>query len=343
MRLSSPPTLMTVITLFALLAFAAPQAVAGPNAGGTLITYNPRIVAEATGSGSLSICAQGIIPTSCPDSAASCRIDGATSSDPAIFKVYAAFPAGSAPRLMGIAWGITSSAPVIVQGGMCGDFELPDAGWPAGPYPLGNSVTWNTVQQGLLTPVYWFRAYGGGVYSGQVVLGPNPSQGGKFGDDTVPATLDDIVGYGRMGFDVPGQPACTIAPPLPGACCHGDGTCSFVLQTDCEGVWHGGFDCTMYACPQPTGACCNLTTGACTVTLQSACQEEWLGALTTCSIEDCLGLTGGCCTNGVCTQILHSLCMGTWLGVGVICNAANCQPSVPVDHKSWGRIKKSYR
>jgi hypothetical protein len=323
-------------------------AFAGFNAGGTLVAHDIG-VAIATTDGS-SYCTQGIALQSC--AGADAEIDGTVASTAAYFRLYAAFPPASTPRMMGITFGIANAAPVILAGGTCGDFELPDTGWPKGPngspsvpWPLGNSVTWNTVQLTTLTPVYWFEAY---AYPGLIEFGPNPTQGGTIGDDAVPAVLDDIYAYSKMGFDVPGVVACPFVPPTPGACCLTDGTCTFILQADCHGAWHAGFDCTTYACPLPTGSCC-MHDGSCTVGLASACTGTWT-MFGTCTPNLCPKPTGACCqhSTGACEILTQAACSAkptaerwAWLGMDTICDPVGCDV-VPVEQHSWGQIKSLY-
>ena len=80
--------------------------------------------------GSASICGQGYVPPTCEDMDP--RIDGATAGDGAIFKVYAVFPFGRSPRVMGLTWGIDYDANniIVTNWGNCGDFELNDTNWP---------------------------------------------------------------------------------------------------------------------------------------------------------------------------------------------------------------------
>jgi hypothetical protein len=68
--------------------------------------------------------------------------------------------------------------------------------------------------------------------------------------------LDDIVDYGRMGFDVPGYSACpTGALPQPGSCCTADGSCTVTLEADCiYGTWTLQGVCLPNTCVIPTPA-----------------------------------------------------------------------------------------
>jgi hypothetical protein len=286
------------------------MAFAGPNAGGTLIAHDANLLMSAT-DGLVSICGQGLPLDVCEN--ADIEIDGTSAADVSIFKVYAAFAIGSAPRLMGIAWGVTYDPDnlFLTAWGKCGDFELNDDPWPSSG--SGSSVTWNTVQQGYLTPVYWFGAY---TYGNPTLfnLGPNPSQGGVFGDDTVPAILDAITCFGAMGFDTAGHVCCPqIGPPI-GACCDpATGACALTSEADCQPprIWHPEWTTCepTNPCPQPQpyGACCDPATGLCTFTLEA----------------DCLA-----------PNVWH----GDW-----VCDPNPCPPPTPVETKSWGQIKANYR
>jgi len=291
----------------AVLACASTLALAGPNAGGKLEAHDANLLMSAT-NGSVSVCGQGLVPASCD--VIDTEIDGANAADPSVFKVYAAFAPTSNPRLMGLTWGVYYDAGNLILStwAMCGDFELNDANWPAPG--SGSSVTYNTVQQGLLTPVYWFAAYS---YYGNPTLfqlGPNPSQGGTFGDDTVPAILDPIAGYGAMGFDMPGVLDCPTETQIFGACCIGV-ECTLTTQADCAGTWLGeGTACQpVNPCqPTPTGACCVGT--VCSVGTQADCEAQG----------------------------------GTYQGDDSTCGPPNpCEPVIPVEKGTWGNIKHIYR
>jgi len=169
----------------------------------------------------------------------------------ALCRVYALFHPLSSPRLMGITWGIDYDADNIFLTGWdrCGDFELGDTEWPAPGF--GTTVTWNTLQTGHAVPVYWFAAYTYGA-AGTLDLAPNPTQGGWFGDDTVPAVLDPIADFGRLGFQTVGYTPC---PLLLGACCATDGSCTLETEEGCPPPfeWHPQWNsCDPNPCPPPT-------------------------------------------------------------------------------------------
>jgi len=284
------------------------MALAGPNQGGTLVAHDAGLLLSAT-NGSASICGQGSNLASCD--AAVTEIDGAGNlgGDAAIWKVYAAFVPGSSPRLMGLTWGVTYDMSNIILPfyGKCGDFELNDDGWPQSG--KGSTVTWNTVQTSILTAVYYFGAYTYGA-PGVLALGPNPSQGGYFGDDSVPAILDPIAGYGAMGFDMPGALVCPGVVPT-GACCDPNtGGCVLTPADQCMApdVWHPEWQsCDPNPCPPPQviGACCNPDTGECVLTTAADCAYNWHPEWTSCDPNP-------------------------------------CPPPTPAEKASWGQIKHAY-
>jgi len=285
------------------------MAYAGPNAGGTLIVQDANLTMLGT-DGNVSICGQGLIPQHCTE--ADVQIDGAAAGAEAVFKVYAAFLEGTSPRLMGLTWGVLydDSNIILPYFGKCGDFELNDDGWPAPG--TGSSVTWNNVQTAYLVPVYWFGAYTYGA-AGTFCTGPNPGQGGVFGDDTIPAILDPIMGYSCMGFDMPGILVCPVQEIL--------------------------------------GACCDPATGGCTITTEAGCvapliwHPEWLS----CDPNPCPPppIPVVCCTPaGVCFLVLSAEeCMdpNVYHPEWTSCDPNPCEPPVPVQNNSWGQIKNIYR
>jgi hypothetical protein len=216
------------------------------NQGGVLVVHDAHLLLSAT-DGSVPVCGQGAVLDQCPYQ--DVRLDGSSSAAPAVFKVYAAFPSTTPPRLMGVTWGVDFDlAGLNLAGsGMCGDFELNDTGWPCSH--CGSTVIWSTPQTQILVPVYWFAAYRAGDPS-LFRLGPHPAQGGMFGDDAVPSHLEPITGYGAMGFDTPGIMVCP-GTEAAGACCDGSGACTLVGQAGClpPSLWMGvGTSCDTGPC-----------------------------------------------------------------------------------------------
>ncbi len=119
-----------------------------------------------------------------------------------IAAVWAVFWPGTNPRVSAVSFGLAwddSNPLTIVDYGHCGQFELASPGWPKEPH-TGTAVTWDHTFQSQCVPVYWFAAYS---YYGplEVELTPHPRQGGWFADDSVPAVLDEISGYGSLGLN----------------------------------------------------------------------------------------------------------------------------------------------
>lgn len=291
----------------ALLAVAAlscmgSAALAGPNADGTLIAalsvgtvYTPDIT-DYCGSSTTTDC-NGAVTSH-------------TGDTPAVINVIAAFP--GAARLAGLTFGVSySGGVVILDGGACGDFELPDGTWPASG--SGNAVTWSSAQTSQLVECYWFAAYNYGGGAETFALIPHPTQGGNFADDDVPSNIDPIAGFGVFGFNAPGAGPCPSAP-RPGACCLQDGSCVITpTAAECEalGGTYQGDDttCEGVVCdqPDPTGACCIGT--------------------------DCVVLTAlECEARG-----------GDYQGDDVPCVPGETCVPVPTIESSWGTIKTTYR
>jgi hypothetical protein len=331
-------TMKKFLMAVAALACVSGLAFAGPNVGGTLVVHDASLLLSQT-DGTIPVCGQGNIPATCD--ATDPEIDGATAADPAIFKVYAAFPEGSAPRMMGLTWGVNYDPNVVVltTWGMCGNFELNDTNWPAPG--SGSSVTYDSPQTGLLTTVYWFAAYNYNGVPAQFQLGPNPSQGGVFGDDSVPAILDPIEGYGTLGFDMAGVRACPV-PPQQGACCDPcTAECTLQFAADCTGTFMGsGTACDPNPCvPPPSGACC--IGPDCTSVPQCLCQGTYLGDGVLCDPNPCVTHQGACCAaDESCSISGPDDCNGTYMGDDTVCEPNPCV--TPTKTTSWGTIKNIY-
>jgi len=261
-----------ILTAVAVLACFSTLAVAGPNAGGTLIIVTDGLIYCADdepycGSGSIQDCRDGVT-----------RVDGA-SLNPVVLNVLAAFHESTSPRLSGVTFGIAyNSAEVFIAALFsCGDFELPDGDWPVSG--TGTAVTWNAAQTGQINDVYWIAAYNYYGNPNQLGLIPHPSQGASFADDSIPPEIDPIAGLGAFGFDTEGDLPCT-EPDLLGACCDIDrGDCTVTAEFECVGDWLLGQSCEPNPCPEPPlGACCDPGTGGCSMRTQAECEDlgrEW--------------------------------------------------------------------
>lgn len=280
-------------------------ALAGPNAGGTIIVHNPRLAYPGHGQ---SACGLGQEPASCES--AITEIDGGDNAF-VVWKVYAAFIPCSAPRLKGVSWGIHyDPAVIIVDDGACDGWvaepqDMPGPGWPG--TDTGDTVVFTDTQTTTLVELYWFAGY---AYNGVPSIfalrdHPDPSYGGRFMDDAAPQPdFDPIAGYGTLGFNQPGRVWCPDEN-LFGACCVGE---------------------------------------ICTLTCESGCQGQWMGPFTTCDPNPCFFEPGACCTGEECITLTPDGCDrigGTYMGDGTTCDPNPC-PVTPVQNQSWGRIKTRY-
>lgn len=269
-------------------------AFAGPNANGTLIVHNPGLDYSADwpycGDTPLGMCADGVV---------NLDIAGGTG----VWKVYAAFPEGSSPRLSGATFGVdyTAGNVYVIDYGTCGDFEIVDSGWPA--QGTGVGMTFNEAQTGLLTELYWFAGYNYYAAPATFSVIAHPVQGGTFADDSVPPDVDTVTDYGVLGFD--GGAGYLPCPEMPteGACCSEFGDCTITPPDQCDGEWVGG-ECDPNPCPPLIGACCVGNQGDCFMLEYYECLQE-----------------------------------GDW--VGGPCDPNPCV--IPTIDASWGTIKATYR
>jgi hypothetical protein len=186
-----------------------------------------------------------------------------------IWKVYAAFPAGSHPRLNTVGWAIqfpdAATSPLsyvnVTGGGIADedgpgtDFFIGSLGFPtASGGQIGQSFPTGPRTTTVVT-LFYFYGFGysatGPLPTWSVVGNSNPFNR-FFGDDAFPANVDPIMGYGSLGFGTPGStPMCSA-----GACCHDDGACTYTIQANCGGpaIWQGeGTICNPNPCPDPAG------------------------------------------------------------------------------------------
>jgi len=298
-----------------VLAIASGPALAGPNENGQLMVHNTGVA--------WSTDPFPTVQPACLEIVNTVEMAGtpAAQSVPVVWKVYAVFPLANSPRLMTVGWGINfnpvaDGGVVIEQNGPAGPgvFNIVSAGWPpalgstAGD--VGMSFT-DSTRISHVTECWWFSgyAYAGSLGEPQMFsVVPNIfSINQIFGDDAFPSNADPITGYGRLGF---GQPGYTYCPTgiVTGACCFTTGVCEMLSAVDCQtagGSFLGG-DCTPVLCPViKYGACCVGT--ACNV------------------------VTAAACTNAG----------GNYFGDDTTCEPTPCV--IPVETKSWGQIKSSYR
>lgn len=283
---------------------AAATAWAGPNANGTLV------VGLSVG----TIFTGDNVPYCGSATAASCDgIVASTSQEGGVvLNVFAAFPPAASPRLSGLTFGVEYASGEgfsFADGGMCGDFELSEATWPASG--SGTAVTWGAAETSTLTEVYWFGVYSYDSYGpGAFCLIPNPVQGANFADDDTPANVDPIAALGCFGFHGGNSSLPCPATETAQACCFDDGSCELLLPDDCEvsgGSAGSGPSCNPNPCPQPAlGACC----------VDEECVIR--------TAADCLALGG------------------EFAGDGTTCEGLDCG-AIPTNETSWGRVKDRYR
>jgi len=299
-----------------VLAIASAPALAGPNAGGILMVHNTGMAWSGDGLPTTPVpTCEGAnleVPWSAADPALSENV---------IWKVYAAFPEGSSPRVKTCGWGI--GYPSIGGGGITVEhndaqnaavFYITSAGWPGSGTQVGMSFT-DGARTDRVNELWWFSgyAYAGGAGEGQLfAVIPNSAPGNRiFGDDAFPTNEDPIAGYGSLGFGTLGEVLCPPPLPVPGACCFPNGDCVMLLAVDCVAAPGGSFvggDCVVGLCP--------------------------------------IAYTGACCVNYVCSIVSPENCAaaaGTYYGNDSLCDPTPCPIPVPTEAKSWGQIKNNYR
>ncbi len=335
--------LASIVHAAMLCLLAGSAAWAGPNEGGTLVLHsNPSLAycvdtPDYCGQSGLSSCGQAIT-----------QVPIATSI---VFFALAAFPADSSPRMSGIHFGIEydASRVTLLAWRTCADFELASSNWPD---PSGHSaMTWNEPQTAHLTEVYWFAGYS---YDATTLsVAPSTVDGGHFGDDSIPSIIDQIAGYGSLGFDQPGTRACPNSGGGMGACCD-PCNCTILSADECAaqgGIYLGdGTSCdpSPCECPPPLGACCIGC--ECVVTTEGDCLGQggvFFGPDSNCSQPICgEGPPIACClSDGTCLITTPCGCTqigGVWDGESMSCEPNPCQP-VAIDKGSWGRMKSHYR
>lgn len=288
---------------------------AGPNAGGTLIISLSEGWAQ-------SLDVDGCDASGLPD-CESAITNAPAGTTPVMLHVLAAFhlPGG---RLSGVVWGVgyDPEQVSITDHGPCGDFELSDANWPASG--SGTAITWFSPQVDRLVPVYWFAAYGDD--GAALNLGPHPRHGGQFGDDSIPSMLDEIAGFGSMGFGV--NPGSVVCPVPTGACCYPDGTCEITTAPACGGVYQGDeVACDPNPCPDTiTGACC-FPDATCLELSDGDCASQggfYQGDGSLCDPNPCPWMGACCSSDGTCELTTEAACGGTYQGDGTGCDPNPC-------------------
>lgn len=332
--------------LLVVVACSASVAAAGPNAGGVLVVHDTGLRDTAGDAGPPF---GGPVPTSCADVDVQAPLDGVR----CIWKIYAAFPTGSSPRLNALAFGeglapmgdgyITMSAGAMVN---AADFEVSQDGWPLlNDGSVGLSFPSSGTKTTLMTEVYWFYGYAYGGLSGTAVqyfcAKPHRVQASVFVDDAPIRRSDPIAGYGCLGFGGPGHAPCPVPPQPTGACCAATGTCAVTEQEQCTGTWSAGSACSPNPCPQPTGACC--WNGHCWVEQESQCASMYGTTWTmsgACVPNVCPQPPGRCChLDGTCAETTEAECTGgVWEYYGS-CDPNPClQPGACCDFTTHGCV-----
>ena len=350
-----------LLCVLVALGLTASVASAGPNAGGVLWVHDTGVAFSSD-------------PMTFPPAPANCAgvdnqmplWDGVNPAEPEnrIWTVYAAFPAGSSPRLYSVGWGTqfpeiaTSAASyVVVTAGDRPNGETASTIFfiGVGGFPTASGGTiGQTFPQGartdLVTALFSFWGYAASDGSASPTWSTVPKVGdANFGDDASPgANTDPIMGYGSLGFGAPGTTPCPVPDPNAlAACCDVAGTlCVVTTQADCAApnVWHRDlYTCDPNPCPVPTGACC-LPDGRCFATpcppppvpdilcpntTAAACAEvggTYMGDGVTCDPSPCAP-TGACCfPDGTCHVYVQVDCTGDWTQSGT-CEPFNTCPA----------------
>jgi len=292
----------------AILCIAGPALATGPNAGGTLVIHYTGLVFSA-------VADLPVPPVTTPPADCASVLPESPEADvthQVVWKVYAAFPDGSSPRVKGLAWGIAGTGSLYVTTAGLPDppncFQVVQGSWPSPPGSIGQSFVFTQTTQ--LVEAYWFGgyAYGGALFS----AAPHATNTTAFVDDATPGNVDPIVGFSSIGFGAPGVKVCPQIVVPDGACCHPDGTCEVLPQDACvdPSVFYGG-DCLPGLCPPPPvyGACCDEATWTCTIVTAEVCAAQG----------------------------------GTYGGDNSTCAPPFCTFINPTENTSWGHIKANYR
>jgi hypothetical protein len=329
----------------------ASAARAGPNAGGVLWVHDTGLIHSTDPPGPPVSPA----PTDCSG------VDNqqALQEIKTVWKVYAAFPAGTSPRLKGVSWGLAIAAVgdgyVAIDPGGCG---LPNADGP-GTDLAGTRGGWPSTDGGMIeqffptgprtatvVELYYFSGYGyGGLSRTPQSFGTVPHADAAnrfFLDDATPHNADPIMGYGSLGFGQAGMTPCPTRDPN-AVCCAPAGACIVTTVENCSApdVWHPEWlTCEANPCPPPTGACC-YEGGFCEVTLETRCPEDsgtYRGDLTVCDPNPCR-VYGVCCTpTGSCTVTTQEDCAApsVWNSDELTCATNPCPQPIAGTILAWG-------
>ncbi len=346
----------TLLSVLVMLLIAGAPALAGPNQNGVIVVHDTGI------EGTVPLPPASTTPT-CAEIVNEVAMGSAPyeASDPTVWKVYAAFPLESSPRLKGCGWGVAQpnaggGSIIIWLNGAPSEavFFITSTGWPGDNSSIGMSFT-DSVRTDPVDELFWFVGYAYAGAAGEpqsFCIIPHEGESNRFFlDDAVPQNADPIAAYGCLGFGQPGSTPCPDAL-VTGACCHADESCTMITESVCLGTGGAflGGDCTPTLCVvTPTGACC-FADGTCQVSTSGACAAAggvYMGDATVCTPNPCLApLIGACCFGDFsCSVVSETECSaldGTFLGGGTLCDPNPCLP-IPIETRSWGRIKNRFR
>lgn len=336
-----------LLCLLAVLSLTVSVASAGPNAGGVLWVHDTGLTWTST---------TPLPPVTTPPADCAAVDNQQELSDGSItyiWKVYAAFPAGSSPRLKTCGWAtqfpeVATSADSYVSitdggapdaDGAGTDFFIGDLGFPTASggqigqsFPTGPRLT-------TVVELFYFYGFGvnatGSLPTFSVV--ENSAPGNRvFGDDATPTNEDPIMGYGSLGFGQPGTTPCPTDDP-DAACCAPSGACELTKEDACSppSVWKRDFyACEPNQCPLPTGACC-YTDGRCQVTKEQPCGQGggvYQGHFVPCEANTCPAGAACCLPTGSCRILTQVACAGlatpgTWYEEVTSCTPNPCVPT----------------
>lgn len=273
----------TPLLACALILMLAGPATAGKNDGGSMIVHTDDAIIWTFTDHSYCDDYDAVAPADCASAVTQSNVDGAT--DAAILWFLAAFHADAMPGITFVYFGVDHNlpAPYIPAWGACGPegtLEIHDDGWPHDPGGAGCSVAFMEPVVGQsIFPFYWFAAYGSA--GKQVRSAANPDGGyAAFVSDDEPGFLDEVTRFGTMRWFAPGENSCPV-PPVQGACCLPNGTCTVLLKPDCEGPeYEGIYQGDGTTCEAACGPCCywgrdfDVITRRCVVTSENDCLDE---------------------------------------------------------------------
>lgn len=255
-----------IAIILMLVAFSV-RAMAGPNTGGVIVVHNtgiewttdmPTPPASPVPAFGDSCSGFGTFVNEVPMGSAPGEYSASV-----VWKVYAAFPPASSPRLKAVGWGIHLSN---LNGGGVAYMPYSDASgpptpavfymtsydWPASGADVGMSFT-DSVRVNTVTELWWFGGYGYAGSAGEPqafsVIPHTVPQNQFFVDDAIPGNRDLVADYGSLGFGEAGYTPC----PVPqGSCCYWVTHCEVMSESRCEarsGIWTPGGSCE----PNPCG------------------------------------------------------------------------------------------